>query len=113
MSNIKNETIGFWKNGERIVSNVIFKTRIPKWCRLMLVKNRYKKAADGKPDYVAYFIDCKEQPNEIERPYQTLKKIEEYEEELLEPLDLYDTMRELVRTFGSDSVQEAFYEITS
>ena len=113
MSNIINETVGFWVNGQRILSGVLFKKRIPNWSRLMLVKNRYKKAADGKPDYVAYFIDCKEQPNEIKRPYQTLKKIEEYEEELLEPLDLYDTMRELVRTFGSDSVQEAFYEITS
>lgn len=73
MSNVSDNTVGFWKDGNRLFSSFMKKSRIPKGCRLMLVKNRYKKSGDNKPDYIGYFISVADKDaKEISAPYAVL-----------------------------------------
>lgn len=83
MSNVTENTVGFWKYGRRLVSSWLRKGNIPRGCRLMLVENKYKKAGDNKPDYIGYFLDVSDKAaKDIARPYKVLRSSFEEDEEV-------------------------------
>lgn len=68
-------TIGFFRQGKRFLSSVLFKKAIPGWCRIELIRNSYHKKGDNKPEYIGYLVPCKAKDDEqIKKPLSVLRK---------------------------------------
>ena len=77
----KPKTIGFWRHGQnKLVSTGIPKSAIPKYARLVLCRNKFKKKGDNLPDYVGYFVNVKDLPVGAE-PMTILQVLKHNEDE--------------------------------
>lgn len=70
-------TIGFWRQGSRFLSSVLFKGQISPWCRIEVVKNTFHKVGDKLPDYVGYLVPAKQSKRiDVKNPISVLRKQE-------------------------------------
>ena len=68
-------TVGLYKNGNRLVTTKLVRSKLPKFFRLMFLENQLKEKGDNRPDYIGYLVEggTYHDAINIKRPYATLK----------------------------------------
>lgn len=68
-------TVGLYKNGKRLVTTRLVRSKLPKFFRLMFLENQYKEQGDNRPDYIGYLVEGGNYLDaiNIKKPYATLK----------------------------------------